>query len=63
MISAMCQVHTKRGGESGGGNLVEKSSQKKGKKQREKEGKKGRKEEEERERERGKARKIDSFVP
>ena len=28
MIGAMCQVHTKRGSESGGSNLVEKYNQK-----------------------------------
>ena len=28
MIGAMCQVHTKRGSESGGSNLMEKSNQK-----------------------------------
>ena len=61
MISAMCQVYIKRGSESGGGNLMEKSSQK-GKKQGEKGGEKERKEGEERERERMRGRKINSFV-
>ena len=48
MISAMCQIYTKRGSESGGGNLVEKSNQK-----REETKIEGRKEREERRRRKG----------
>ena len=56
MISAMCQVYTKRGSESGGGNSVEKSNQKreeiKREGRREREERRRRKEERKRERER-----------
>ena len=61
MISAICQVYTKRGSKSGEGNSMERNKEKKENKERNRR-KKIEREEEESERERGRGRKICSFV-